>query len=219
MLVDPPKIGLVYKEKVPQLLLEASNGELPWIVQPFSENAILGGPVHPSRDYLAVLFPYEPESAETLRHLSNLFPGAEMVGYRVSDKDRGGLVSRSEDGLLLFQLPMPAHLFRVLMEGLSTERTQRRALIAAQRRADDIKDFFDAFANTVDSSSSISDRKLGMSLLINKILFHIRAEECMLYLFGEGGGILQRAYSTGNIKDLDLFEQHARGHASHRDAV
>ena len=48
-----------------------------------------------------------------------------------------------------------------------------------------------------------------MSLLINKILFHVQAEECILYLFGEGGGTLQRAYSTGNIKDIDLFEQRA----------
>jgi len=48
-----------------------------------------------------------------------------------------------------------------------------------------------------------------MSLLINKILFHIQAEECILYLFGEGGGTLQRSFCTGNIQDLDLFEQRA----------
>jgi hypothetical protein len=64
---------------------------------------------------------------------------------------------------------MPLYLARHLLESFSTAKAQRRDLIIAQRRSDDIKDFFDAFANTVDSSSSISDRKLGMSLLINKI--------------------------------------------------
>ena len=80
---------------------------------------------------------------------------------------------------------------------------------SVQRRADEIQDFFEAFVNTVESSSNITDRKLGMSLLINKILSHVQAEECILYLFGEGSAMLQRAYSTGNIKDFDLFEQHA----------
>ena len=56
--------------------------------------------------------------------------------------------------------------------------------------------------NTVESSSNISDRKLGMSLLIDKILSHVKAEECILYLFGDESATLQRTHSTGNIKDL-----------------
>jgi diguanylate cyclase (GGDEF)-like protein len=96
-----------------------------------------------------------------------------------------------------------------LLETFSKARAQRREIIAVQRRVNNIEDFFAAFAHTVDSSSSLHDRKQGMSTLINKILFHVHAEECILYLYGEGGGTLQRSYSTGNIKDIDLFEQSA----------
>jgi diguanylate cyclase (GGDEF)-like protein len=48
-----------------------------------------------------------------------------------------------------------------------------------------------------------------MGLLINRILSYIKAEECMLYLFGEESATLQRAFSTGNIQDIELFEQRA----------
>ncbi len=211
-MVDPPKIGIIYRETPPRLLVEVSEkGSMPWAVEFFPENTILNGPIAPSKQYLAVLYPFANKTADIERHLSNLFPGAEIVGYLNSEDRHPGSFSKTEDGQLVLQLPMPMPLVRYLMDSFFTARTQRRELIQAQRRVDDIRDFFEAFANTVDSSSSTNDRKLGMSLLINKILSHIQAEECILYLFGESGGTLQRAYSTGNIKDIDLFEQRANG--------
>lgn len=208
-MIDPPKIGIVYRERVPQVLLESPAEGVPWTIEFFPEATVLGGPINPSKEYLAVFYSLDNEPPEIQRHLSNMFPSAEIVAYRNSDKAPPGTLSRSEDGLLIVQFPLPFYLIRHVLEGFSESRAQRKELISVQRRADDIQDFFTAFVNTVDSSSSTSDRKIGMSLLINKILFYIQAEECVLYLFGDGGATLQRSYCTGNIKDIDLFEQRA----------
>jgi diguanylate cyclase (GGDEF)-like protein len=118
-------------------------------------------------------------------------------------------LSRSEAGTLAVNLPVPFYIGRHVLDTIAATRAQRKQIALVQRRADGIQEFFDAFVNTVESSSNISDRKLGMSLLINKILSHIQAEECILYLFGEENAVLQRAHSTGNIKDIDLFELRA----------
>jgi diguanylate cyclase (GGDEF)-like protein len=203
------KIAIIHRDRAPQFLLETPVQGIPWTVESFPESAILSGSLIPSRDYLAVFFPFDDEIPEIQRHLSNFFPGAEMVGYRNSDKSADeNLIGRDEDVLVL-RLPIPLDVAQHLLENFSKARAQRREIIAVQRQVNNIEDFFEAFAHTVDSSSNLNDRKLGMSTLINKILFHVHAEECILYLFGEGGGTLQRSYSTGNIKDLDLFEQRA----------
>jgi diguanylate cyclase (GGDEF)-like protein len=203
------KIGIIYRDRPPQLFLNAIPEGMPWRFEFFQENAILGGPIMLERDYLAVFFSLESETPEIVRHIANIFPGAEIVGYRSSDKSHVENLSRSEDGLMAVLLPMPFSVGQHLLESLAVVKKQRRELAQVQRRSDDIQDFFEAFVNTVESSSNITDRKLGMSLLINKILSHVQAEECILYLFGEGNATLQRAYCTGNIKDIDLFEQHA----------
>jgi diguanylate cyclase (GGDEF)-like protein len=208
-MVEQLKVGIVYRDRSPQLFLDAVPEGMPWKFECFQENAILGAPLLPAKDYLAVFFPLDNEIPEIQRHLSNMFPGAEIVGYRESDKFQSGNLSRSEDGMLVIQLPMPYYLGVHMLEGIATTKAQRRELTLMQKRADCIQDFFDAFVNTVETSSNITDRQLGMSLLVNRILSHIQAEECILYLFREGSATLQRAYSTGNIRDLDLFEQHA----------
>jgi diguanylate cyclase (GGDEF)-like protein len=204
-----PKIGIVYRDRIPQLIPDNHPEGALWRFEFFPESSIFGGPVIPYKDYLAVFFSMENESPEIQRHLSNIFPGAEIVGYRNSDKAPAGSLGRSEGGLLVIQLPMPFFLARHLLEEIAAYKAHYKELTRVQRRADDIQEFFDAFVNTVESSSNIADRKLGMSLLINKLLAHIQVEECVLYLFGDSSPTLQRAYSTGNIKDLDLFEQHA----------
>ena len=111
--------------------------------------------------------------------------------------------------MLIVGFPMPFYLIRHLVEGFSYAKAQRRELISMQRCADKVQDFFNAFMNTVDSSSNVDGRKPGISLLANKILSHTQAEECIFYRFGDASGTLQRSYSTGNIKEIDLFEQQA----------
>jgi diguanylate cyclase (GGDEF)-like protein len=162
-----------------------------------------------ARDYLAIFFSLENETPEMMRQLSNIFPGAELVGYWNSERSSSDSLSRSEAGTLAVNLPVPFYIGRHVLDTIAATRAQRKQIALVQRRADGIQEFFDAFVNTVESSSNISDRKLGMSLLINKILSHIQAEECILYLFGEENAVLQRAHSTGNIKDIDLFELRA----------
>ena len=206
---EQPKVGIIYTDRPPQVLSEKFLQGLPWKLDAFQENSILGYPDALFKDYLAVFFAVEHETPEMQRHLSNAFPGAEIVGYRNSDSAPEGSFSRNEDGLLVVQFPMPLYLARHLLEGFAVAKTHRRELVSIQKRSDTMQEFFEAFVNTVESSSEITDRKLGMSLLVNKVLSHIHAEECVLYLFSEGNAMLQRSYSTGNIKDLDLFEYHA----------
>jgi diguanylate cyclase (GGDEF)-like protein len=208
-MTESPKIAIIYRDRAPQFLLATPAQGIPWTIDSLPESAILNGPIIPSRDYLAVFFPFDDGIPDIQRHLSNFFPGAEIVGYLNSDKSPADSLIRRDEDVLVLRLPMQLDMARHLIEEFSKAKAQRRELIAVQRRSNNIQDFFAAFAHTVDSSSNLSDRKLGMSTLINKILFHVHAEECILYLFGEGGGTLQRAHSTGNIQDLDLFEQHA----------
>jgi len=106
---------------------------------------------------------------------------------------------------------MPFYLARHLLEGFALKRNQQKEIAYVRHHSDMVQDFFEAFVATVESSSDTQDRKLGMSLLANKLLSSIQAEDCVLYLFGDGAGTLQRTYSTGNIKDLDLFEHRANG--------
>ncbi len=208
-MLEPSRIGIIHRDRMPALILDAPHEGVPWEFDFFTENEILGSPILPLAGYLAVLFSLDNEAPDIQRYLSNMFPGAELVGYRNSDKAPAGNLARDENGFVVVRLPMPLHLAHSLFEGLDLARSHRMEMSLVQRRAERIKEFFDAFVNTVESSSDVLDRKLGMSLLINKILSHVQAEECVLYLYGEGCTTLQRAYSTGNIKDIDLFEQQA----------
>jgi diguanylate cyclase (GGDEF)-like protein len=208
-MANQPKVGIIYRDKPPQVFRESIPEGLFWRLEFIQESAILDGPIIPSRGYLAIFFSIQSDTPEIERHLSNLFPGAEIVGYRDSDKSAAESVIKNEEGLVIVQFPILFNVARYLLESFTVAKAQRRELVRMQRRVDDIQDFFEAFVNTVESSSSIADRKLGMSLLINKILSHVQAEECILYLFGGESATLQRVYCTGNIKDIDLFEQNA----------
>jgi diguanylate cyclase (GGDEF)-like protein len=208
-MLEQSKIAIIHRDRLPQFILDSIPEGSPWKLDFFPESAILGGPILPSKDYVAVFFSSDCEAPEIQRNLSNLFPGAEIIGYWNSDRSPAGTMARDENGGIVVQLPMPFYLARHLLESVELAKSHRKELAFMQRHADGIQDFFDAFVNTVESSSSIADRKLGMSLLISRILSHVRAEECVLYLYGDRSPTLQRAYCTGNLKDIDLFEQHA----------
>jgi diguanylate cyclase (GGDEF)-like protein len=208
-MVAQQKIGILYQDRPPHLFHEAIPEGLSWRFEFMPESAVLSGSTMPAKDFLAVFFSIPSDTPEIERYLSNLYPGAEIVGYQISDRAPAGSLAKNDEGLLVVQFPMPFDLARFLLESFAIAKAQRRELVRMQQRVDDMHDFFDAFVNTVESSSNIEDRKLGMSLLINRILSHVRAEECILYLFGGESAALQRVYCTGNIKDIDLFEQHA----------
>lgn len=207
-MIDPPRIGIVCKGRAPQLLLESPTEGVHWRVDAFDESVILNRPVLPMRDFVVIFYSRESENPDLRRRLANLFPGAELVGFSSSGWPAGGAPLKNEDGAFVVQLPLPLYLMRHLLEQFSTARAQAREVARLQRRADETYDFFEAFVSAVDSSSTVADRRLGMNVLINRILAGVKAEECLVYLFGEEG-VLQRAYSTDNIRDIDLFEQRA----------
>ncbi len=205
------KIAIVHKERVPQFFQDPVPQELPWEIDFLAEEKILGGPIVPDRGYLAIFFPADSGAADIQRHLANFFPGAEMVAYRNSGGASAETFCRDESGIMVVHLPMPAYMARHLLESIGLAKAHQRELALVQKRTETLEDFFEAFMNAVESSSSVMDRKLGMSVLISGILSHIQAEECVIYLYGKGGAALQRSYSTGNFKDMDLFERSANG--------
>jgi diguanylate cyclase (GGDEF)-like protein len=203
------KIGIVYKGRTPQFFLdEGPHGEL-WEIEWFQESSVLSRPAALSKDYLAIFFPVENETPGIQRNLSNMFPSAEIVGYRISDPSFAGDSIKSEDGKIVIQLPIPFQTISFLLESFAAAKTYRKELTRTRGQVEDLHDLFNAFVYMIESTSNLTDRKLGVSLFINKILSYVRADECILYLLGEESPMLQRAYSTGNIKDIDLFEQHA----------
>jgi diguanylate cyclase (GGDEF)-like protein len=208
-MADHRKIGIVWRNRPIQFFLETVREATPWVFAYFQESAVLHEMISIERDYTAVFFPLDGETSGIRCQLSNLFPGAEIVGYRTFEKSQDGAGTQDACGLLAVCLPMEPGLGRHLLESLSAARIHKKELAFVQRRADNLRDLYEAFANTIEASSNADDRKLGMSLFINKLLSHVRAEECILYLFGEGSASLQRAYTTGNIRDIELFEQHA----------
>ncbi|NLT66014.1 MAG: sensor domain-containing diguanylate cyclase [Acidobacteria bacterium] len=203
-MIDPPKIAVIYRDRSPEVSA-ADHHKTPCSIETFEESAVLAGSVSPRPHYLAVLFPEEGVRENHFR-LSSLFPGAEIVGYGSSEASAGAPIRR-DAGVLSVNLPMPGFLFEYLIQELSNSRLCRRDISSARQRADEIKDLFHAFAGSIAYCSDPVDRKLGMSLLVNRILSQVQAEECVLYLPGEETCVLQRSYSTGRFREIDLFEQ------------
>jgi diguanylate cyclase (GGDEF)-like protein len=203
------KIGIIYKDQVPKFLGDSAQEGMLCHIEFFPENWVLNSPIKPLKDYLAIFFSIDHEPSGIRHQISNMFPGAEIVGYQNSAKHYAGNLEKMDDGLMVIQLPAPFQLIRFLLESFFTAKIYRRELIDSQRRLEDTREFFASFVETIESSCDIPDHKPGMSLLINKILAHVQADECLLYLFEDSGPMLQRAYSTGNIQDIELFEQSA----------
>jgi diguanylate cyclase (GGDEF)-like protein len=203
---DFHRVGIVFRGEKPQFF----HGGIPEDAGNFDflpENETMRGPLRPSPEYLVVFFPIDKEEAEIRRHLSNRFPGAELVGYREDPASFPGCLVKDDDDRLSVRVPIPFTLLQFLLDSLSMARASRRELTRAHQREDEIRHFFNAFVTTVESTSDSPDRKPGMSFLIEKILYKIKAEECILYRSGPPGTPPQRVYSTGNIKDIDAFER------------
>jgi hypothetical protein len=196
-MINPPKIGIVYNERVPQFVVETPAEGLPWSVESFPEITILSGPIVPSKEYLAVFFPLDSDAPELQRQLSNLFPGAK---YRLPERRQasGRGMSRTEDGLLALHLPLPLNLIRHLLETLQRGRDASPGS-GAQMMSGPLRRL-----RIWSTRRQPSDCKLGMRLPYQTFTSGRR----MHLSFGEGG-TPQRSFCTGNIHDIDLFEQHA----------
>jgi diguanylate cyclase (GGDEF)-like protein len=204
-----PKIGVVYKTEQPHLFRDTALEQMPWRFEFFAENSILGVPVVPRLDFLAIFFSAEDVPSDIHNQLANIFPGAEIIGYQNSGDESTGNIKRRSDGLLIAYLPVPFSLIQHLLGNIEAIKTYKREMSYVRQRTEELQDFFDTFVNMVESAWNSNDRKLGMSLLTNKILDRLHAEECIVYLFNETGTTLHRAYTTGNIKDIDLFDYQA----------
>jgi diguanylate cyclase (GGDEF)-like protein len=208
---ETSKVGIVYREDAPDAFRAVASSGLPWEFEFFQEHAILRSPVSPRRDFLAIFFLAEGVSRDNHRYLSNVFPGAEIVAYSTSEMSPGDAGTQRQNGFQILHSPISPDFIRHLLENLEQMRAGQRELSLIRKRTDELQEFFDAFVNVVESSWSAGDRRLGMSLLVNKILTHLHAEECIIYLVGGNSCALQRAYSTGNIKDIDIFDYQANG--------
>jgi diguanylate cyclase (GGDEF)-like protein len=200
---DAIKIGVLYGDAQPRIFEDRLPEEVPWQFEFYDQKALLAGPSVPRRDFLAVLVPGDPEDG-ILRHLASIFPGAEVIGYRAHSQGVPDQAMTREGGRLALRVPLPFALARLLIDTLSLAKAHNRELAGLRRMADRLADFFEALIGVMECSWSVSDRRLGMNLLIHRVLAHVPAEECMVYLVGEGGSGLQRTYSTDNIKDIDL---------------
>jgi diguanylate cyclase (GGDEF)-like protein len=203
------KIGIVYTDREPSFILGRAQEWLTWTIRFFQESEVLHDPVQPFTEYLAIFFPIDREAFGLRQRIANMFPEAEMIGYRDAGSGSGESPAIMDDGLTVIQIPAPFPIIRFLLENLSAAKIYRRELVRARLHLDNVHDLFHTFADTVESSFKIPDFRLGRSLLINKILANIQADECLLYLLDNSESTLIKAYSTGNIQDIDLFEENS----------
>jgi diguanylate cyclase (GGDEF)-like protein len=199
------KIAVVYKNRRPPILSGRSAETCRWRFEYFERSSVLGIPVVPHQEYLAVLFPVEGDDSIQPAQLTNIFPGAEFIGYR---EGSGSPIERA-DGLSVVRIPMAAAFADYLLENLELSCNQVNAIVTEKRRAAEMRRFFDAFLDMVESAWTVTERRVAVNLLIEMVLQRIGAEECVIYLSPEGGSRVDRAYCSGNISNFDLFEHQA----------
>src|SRR5438093_1125168 len=160
------KIGVVYRDHPPQLCSDIAPGDFPWPLEYFQEETVLGEPVEPQPDFLAVFFPSDEEGPKTAGKLANVFPGAELVGFRNSLSEPVAQQMRS--GLPVVPLPMRYPFLYHFLQGMAASRDARKELAKARRRADDLTRFFQGFVNIVESAWTVTERKQSLTLLIKE---------------------------------------------------
>jgi diguanylate cyclase (GGDEF)-like protein len=205
------KIAVVCREGKIQLFKDPPPDGARWQFEYFDRSAVLGVPVAPHLGFLAVLFPAGCADSIQPSHLANIFPGAECIGYREGSDTPVG----KEDGLPVVRIPMASAFADYLLEGLTHSRSQVSEIVTEKRRSVELRRFFDAFLDMVESAWTVTERRMAVDLLMAMVLQRIGAEECVIYLSPEGGSRVDRAYSTGNISNFDLFEHHANNEIIH----
>lgn len=202
------KIGVVFGDHKPQVLSRQTPEESGWQFEFIEESSIRGIPVDPRPDVLAVFFPCD-ESPEMHEYLARIFPAAEILGYIDSALCAGQEPIGSRGDIPVVQFPMGLPFAHFLLDSIALIRANREQQALIHGRVDDLQTFFDAFVNMVESSGTVGDRTPAINLLLNKIIARLHAAECLIYLTSGTEPTPQRAYSAGNLRDLDVFEQQA----------
>jgi diguanylate cyclase (GGDEF)-like protein len=204
---DQLKVGIVYREQTPLVFSDLVPELVPWPLEYIEERSIRTA-APPRGDFLAVFCPVRHDS-DLVRRVSSQFPGAAVLSYRHSSPDGSLQVPGWHDSIPVVQFPISVSLAEHLVETYAALKRNRSDLAAARRRTDDLQDFLDTFVNAVESSWDTADRRLGMNLLVQKMAARLNAEECLIYVTNPEDDGLQRAWGTGNIKDIDLFDYSA----------
>lgn len=71
---------------------------------------------------------------------------------------------------------------------------------------------FRSLLGVIESAWNPGERKPAVGALLRKVLEHLSAEECLIYLLNDSGLMLERAHETGSCGNLDLFD-HMENHA------
>jgi len=208
---EAPKVGILYRDERPRFLVEDISPEAPLQLEFISDPPVDSGPVSPRPDFAAVFFPVDGASDDVASRLKLLFPGAELVGYRLEGPGETAVLQRGPDGLPVVQFPINVAAIGLLLESLAAGRAIENELLRVRHRADELQELLETFMAAVESAWTAADRKLAISLMLNKLLSRIGAEDCLVYMFAENRRTLQRTYGTGNIKDIDLFDYHVNG--------
>ncbi len=205
------KIGVIYGEALPQMLAEAGTGAEPWHFEFFREASVLRTPVAPRPDFLAVFCPYH-KSPVLSDHASRIFPGAEIILYRLESEGPPGESHPQDPATPVVQLPINPVLAHHLLDNLARIRAGRMEQLCIQNEADDLRAVLDGFVRIMESASASAERKEAMNLWLRQLIRRMNAEEGIIYASGNAGLVPERLHTTGNIRDLDLFE-HQANHA------
>jgi diguanylate cyclase (GGDEF)-like protein len=200
------KVGVVFRDESPRMFTDLTPEEVPWRIEFFDERPLIQVPVVPRRDFLAIFYPANGTLSAPQQMLLATFPGAELIAYHT--QGHAEQPAHEGNGHLRVQFPMPFGVLQRLLESYSITKSCQKELVQVRQREDVLRQLIDGFLNMVESTWSLNDRKLGTTLLINKILTHIQAEECVVYLLNEHA-MLHRVHSTSNIKNMDLFDYDA----------
>jgi diguanylate cyclase (GGDEF)-like protein len=201
------KLAILYHNRRPRVLKDPLGDQESWSLEFFEEKSILNTPVTPRSDFLAVFFA-SPEKT-VAGYLSNIFPGAEIISYQRERRATPTEFKSKDDDIFRVQFPMSIGFARGLVENLARMRGRRDEFAQALKDAEEMREFLDASLAAIEGSWDGGDRRLGLNLLLKKILSYLRAEECLVYLAPRGDGIgWQRACCVGDFKELDLFDYH-----------
>jgi diguanylate cyclase (GGDEF)-like protein len=200
------RVGIIYRDQDLEILGDLADPSALWRLELIGEKAVRDGSLGVSRGFVAVFFPAEDDGLPAL--LGRLFPGSELIAFETPAPGARPAPARRGDGLLVVQFPADFPVAMHLLGSYALAETHRNEVVRMRHRMDQLDAFLEAFINVIESSWDPGERRLGMNILVNRILAQMEAEECAIYRFDDGG-TLQRAHCTGNYKDLDLFDNEA----------